>query len=195
MLYKATFSPPAKGVAKDGAVSVQFLEEGKAATEETPAPPSNFTAGFSISSPPKLVAHLKAHPDKNRQLLFFLESAPAKFDQLVKTNETTASSKVHESWFIVSGVKDASGSLTSFHVTLLSESAPVLQNPPPGYHDKDREDFEIEKLQGQKKDALGQVTGLSGLPNDEQLAVKYVVASYFTGGVGPRPRRGTARST
>jgi hypothetical protein len=188
LLYQVTFSPSAKGVQKDGGVLIQFLEEGSGATAETPAPPADFSASLNIQSPPALVSHLKAHPDEKKQLLFWIENAPAKFSQLVKTKETTASSKVHESWFFLVGEKDSKGTVTSLTVNMMGETEPVMQDPPAGYRDKTRADFDIEKLQGQKKDALGNITFLNSVPPDELLSLKFVIAQYFTGGEGGKTK-------
>ena len=63
-----------------------------------------------------------------------------------------------------------------------------MQDPPAGYRDKNRADFDIEKLQGQTKDALGNITFLNAVPPDELLSLKFVIAQYFSGGEGGKTK-------
>jgi hypothetical protein len=186
VLYQFTFTPPAPGSKLDGAKIELKAEGGAAAVAKAPPPPSSYTPpSLSASSsgfPEGRDKYFKAHPDEQKQLYSWIDNAPAQFNQIVTTGETTTGGKKHDSSFQVKGAKDTSGKLTSLDIDLLSESPTFIDTPPAGYASKDRTDLELEKQQAKASDKLGTVSGLSAVPADEQLSVKYVIWQYFNGG-------------
>ena len=186
VLYQFTFTPPAKGSKLEGVQIRLKAEDAAALAAQAQTPPPGYT-------PPSLTAntsgfpetsdkYFKSHPDEHKQLYNWIETAPAKFDQIITTNETGKGGKKHDSSFQVKGVKDATGSLTSLDIELLRETPTFIDTPPPGYHNKDRMDLDLEKEQAKAANKLGTISGLGTLPADEQLSVKYVVWQYFEGG-------------
>jgi hypothetical protein len=130
----------------------------------------------------------KRHPGEQAQLYHWIEGQPdGSINQLVTTEETTMIRKkaiAHTSSYHVKGNKKG-GRLAGFSVEFLG-AAPVVQQPSAGYAEKDFADLKLEEAQTvrdeKKKDKLGAVRGLSGLPADEVPSCKYAIWQYFQAG-------------
>jgi hypothetical protein len=187
LAYRLEYAPAAKGATDPRpTLDIAFLAEGQAAVSVAPStpatalslPPSWREAGFPTGG---LKAYAARHADEVNQLLGFVDSTKAgsAFTQVVETRTTKPP---HATTFLVDGNKDASGTLTTLTVHLVAQRAPAAGTVPADYAKHDRADLELEKLQATKDDRLGTITGLTSVPEDEQLAVKFAIWQYFKAG-------------
>jgi hypothetical protein len=198
LLYQFTFRPKAPGdpAAKDR-VDIEFLAEGTGAVPvAAPKPKALYTPATSSYSSQHFpggdtVAYWKAHPQEEKQLFQWVEKfAPLTFDQVMTTQETTTKKKVtttRQTLFKVTGTKSKAGQVTGLNITFMGTLIPTTEQVPADYRARtDYGDFMLEQAQTQlhpeQHDTLGQVRLPQGLPADEQLAVKYAVATYFKQG-------------
>jgi len=190
LIYQFTFIPTARGE-KLPRVEISFVAEGAAAASvASPAPAAGYSPpslGLShIGFPGKDIdKYWKAHPEEHKQVFNWIENvAPDPFEQVITTEVIPpAGSKKppQKASFRVKGQKTG-GSVQSLEIEFLGAIIATKADPPAGYHDKERLDLNIEKLQGQEKDKLGAITGLDKLPADEITPVKYVIWQYFKKG-------------
>jgi hypothetical protein len=189
VLYRFTFRPKVKGKT---VVEAIFVAEGGVATPATAAAPAGgvkpswpreTTSGFPDND---INAYWKAHPDEEVRVFNWIQlSAPTPFDQVV-TATVSKGKRTRSASFHVKGAKNASGDVTSLRIDFLGAVAPSEATPPPDYASHDYADLQIENAQTVKdptrSDRLGKVGGLSRLPADEQLSVKFAIWQYFKGG-------------
>jgi len=187
--YRLIFSPPEKGDPRPR-LGFEFLAEGTGAaavTAPTPAAgpklPSKWKeAGFPAGG---LNGFAKKFKDEAGQLFEWVDSsAPAgAFSQVVHTTTVGTAGKtlgktVHESTFVIQGMKSA-GSVSDVVVELVGSKEPTETKAPKGYRDRDYFDLSLEQLQERKTDALGTITGMDKVPAAEAHAVKFAVWQYF----------------
>jgi Domain of unknown function (DUF4157) len=197
LVYQFTFTPKKNGETSDHVAIAVQAEGGAAKTVAPPQPaagysPSGLSPSFSgFPGNNDIEAYWKKHPDEKKQVFNWIENvAPDPFEQIITTEvKPPAGSKspVQKASFHVKG-KKTGGTVQDLLIEFSGAVSTTKAEPPAGYHDKDRLDLTIEQLQtelhAEKKDKLGQLNGLNGLPADEKLPVKYAVWQYY--GTGTR---------
>jgi hypothetical protein len=187
LLYQFKFTPAPKKGGQEGVQIDLIAEDSQAVVSAATVPPAGYippslsknTSGFPVTSDD----YFRQHPDEHKQLYYWIESASSpQFEQIVTTTENPPKGKKHDSSYHVKGMKSTMGKLTSLDIDLLTETPVFIDKPPTDYANKDASDVELEKAQAKKADKLGQVSGLTNLPADEQLSVKYAIWQYFEGG-------------
>ena len=192
LVYQFIFTPKKTG--SIDTASVTFISEGNASAVATATSPSaGYTPGKFGTSNTDFPGgdqdrYWASQPDEHAQLDNWIENVAGNaFDQIVTTRTNVGKSKnIRETSFYVKGSKDASGRVSGLvEIYFLGVTTPITGNPPAGYADKDGIDLYLEKAQTSdhptKKDRLGNL-GLSAVPGDEVLSVKYAILAYFKQG-------------
>lgn len=191
LLYRFTFRPVAKGAPKGAlqTVGVDFVAEGTRATvTAAPTTPAAYTAPeLSVGAsdfPDGMGNYWTKHPEEKKQLYRWIENASGpKFDQIVTTSTPLPAGKKHETSYQITGTKPPAGKV-KVDIKYLSETAIGIETPVTGYAAKDFADIRLDEQQASetKGGKLGSISGLSAVPADEALSVKYTVGQYFARG-------------
>jgi hypothetical protein len=193
VVYKFTLTPR---TSKKPLAEVRFVaEDAGAGVKPAGATPSGFTpqqpamshTGFPDD---KIDKYWKEHPEEHLQVFDWIEhTAPNSFEQIITTSVASTRRKktvTRQASFHVKGTKDARGNITNLRIDFLGAMVPSEQVPPADYHSKQFIDVSIEDAQSspdpKKKDKLGAINGIGGLPQDELFVVKYAIWQYFEAG-------------
>jgi len=193
VVYKIVLTPRTK---KKPLAEVDFVaEDAGAGVQPAGITPSGFApqqpamthSGFPGN---KIDEYWKAHPKEHLQVFNWIEhTAPDSFEQIITTSVSSKVGKktaTREASFHVKGTKDAQGNITDLRIDFQGTVVPTQEVPPADYHSKEFIDVSIEDAQStpdpKKKDKLGAINGISGLPPDELFAVKFAIWQYFEAG-------------
>jgi Domain of unknown function (DUF4157) len=193
LLYKVTFTPR-KG--KLPLAEIEFVAEGAAAQIKPTGPaPAGFVAHmpslrFSGFPGNDIRKYWKAHPEEEEEVLAWIDSLPRlSFDQVIRTAVSTRVPRkvvTREVSYHVKGAKDATGNILNLEVDFIGTAPVSAETPPADYHSKQVLDEHLEHAQTaldpKKKDKLGKVNGIAGLPPEERPSVQNAILQYFETG-------------
>jgi Domain of unknown function (DUF4157) len=195
LVYKFEFRPKSTQEKKDN-ISIEFVAEDTAAVTAKTQPPPN---DFKPTDPPPLTysgfpnddikAYWAKHQGEQKHVFNWIENvAPDQFEKILTTDANSpANIKAPQrlTSFHVKGNKKA-GEISDLTINFLGAAGVTSEEPPKGYHDKDRLDLYVEQSQtrphAKKKDTLGVLSGIDPLPAAEKLPVKYAIWQYFETG-------------
>ncbi len=190
LLYRFEFRPPASAGALPE-IDIYFELERPASVADTAASPPlgaqlpELTFNREASIPGGTDQYFKTHPEEKRQIAYWVQRQGGSFEQLVVTKWQPAGNKLGpvEATFRIKGVKSKEGEIRYLSIEKIADRKPAAAGAPPAdYHSRDVGDLMIEEAQTKPHAKLGDKLGrvdLTGVPKDELLSVKYVIAQYF----------------
>lgn len=190
LLYEFVISAPAK-IGGKARLDIKFhLERIGSVTDSAPephkgyiAPPLSFNSDMGF--PEGADRYFASHYDELRQISYWIKQQSGSFEQLVVTRSVPRDRKglPTENLFLVRGKKEKSGALSELNIELRPGGRPVEVTPAEDYRNRDYGDLLLENAQTnpdpKKSDKLGYVN-VAGVPADEMVSVKFVIAHYFT---------------
>jgi hypothetical protein len=190
LLYELVISAPVK-VGDKTRLNINFQREQAGSVSETAAEaPKGYIApqlsfDSDVGFPETADRYFASHRDERRQIAYWIKQQSGTFEQLVVTKSVPKEGKgaPTETLFLVSGKKDKSGALSELNIELRPGGRPAEVTPVGDYRNRDYGDLLLENAQTKpdlkKGDMLGYVK-LTGVPPDEMVSVKFVIAQYFT---------------
>ncbi len=172
-------------------LDINFQREHAGSVVETAAePPKGYIAPqlrftSDVNFPESADRYFETHRDERRQIGYWLKQQRGEFEQMVLTRSTPKNGKGPpvETLFLVSGKKEKSGALGQLDIERRPGGRPAEVTPADDYRNRDYGDLLLENAQtkpdAKKGDTLGYVN-VAGVPPDEMVSVKYVVANYFS---------------
>jgi hypothetical protein len=190
LAYEFVISPPPKTGGKPR-LDINFVREHAGnVIEDAAEPPKGYRApqlsftseiGFADGAD----KYFASHPEEQRQVAYWLSRQSGAFEQLLVTRSAPKGGKGSpiETLFQLSGRKEKNGTLSQLDIQLRPGGRPTEVTPEQDYRNRDYGDLLLDRAQtkpnAEKRDLLGYVD-LTGVPQDELVSVKYVIAEYFT---------------
>lgn len=190
LLYAFEVVAPAVAGAKPS-LRISFqLERAGSVVAIAAEPPKGYVApvlsffsdvGFAESAD----RYFATHRDERRQVAWWLKQQAGSFEQLLLTRSTPnkGGGAAVQTLFQISGTRAKNGELSNLSIELRPGGRPTEAAPGADYRERDFGDLEIERARSRPHakhgDTLGHVD-LDGVPADERLSVKFVIANYFT---------------